>query len=165
MDKHSEQSIKNMISSPDKENTYVAACILRSENLNLAESKRRKLLESISLPDKFKNYSDICEEIKQKELTLEDFAFLPEQIRKKVWARAILEQIAIAVNGKWKAKWEDYNQSKWYPYFEKKGSGLVFLLSDVLLHTYFGGLVAFKDEKTSDFVAHTYPEIYEILSD
>lgn len=160
--KKEEESIRAMISSSDKGNSYLAACILRKNSFNFAQSTRVKLLSKISVEDRIKDYSDICDELAEKPLVIEDFAFLPEYQRKKALASAKLNQIAKLLNGKWQPNWTDTSENKWYPYFEFTGRGLVFHCS--YFHDLsFDGLVVFKDEQTATFVGKTFIQLYEDL--
>lgn len=159
-----QETIKSMINSPDHESRYMAVQILRNDSVYFTEKFKKTMLGKMSLEDRIRDYSDICEELIEKKLTLEDFIQFPEVLRKRLLACAKLDQIKRLVNGKWTADFKDPNQDKWYPYFEfRKGLGLVFLASHGPRGAFRGAVALFKDQETSDFVGTTFVDLYKDL--
>src|SRR5437868_9418950 len=154
---NTENSILKMISSSDKENSYLAACILRSKESGIDKKTTRKLLKKMPLTDRIRFYSDVCEELEEEQLTLDDFKSLPRYLRKKHLAYGKLLQVAKLLNGNWKPDYSDTSQEKWYPYFDyKQGRGLVF--SDSYGHPglFYGVAALYKSREMSDFAGKTF---------
>lgn len=119
---------------------------------NSLELELNKLKEEINKPDnlfsKINNYYDVCEHLKEG---IESCPY--KQIK----------QIEKLFNGSWKKDLTDINQKKWYPYFEIKSSGLVFVSSYGFSYCFFGQVAFFKDEETSNFVGKKFIDIYKRL--
>lgn len=111
-----------------------------------------------------KNYSDVCKELKLKELTTKDFDFLPKDQQEKALAFHQIKNIETLFNGDWKKDWNNRNQVKYYPYFENKVTGgWVFLSSSEYYYYSLGQVAFYKDKITSDFCGRTFIEIYKKL--
>lgn len=72
---------------------------------------------------KIKDYADIHISLQRELLREDDFRFLPEDQIKKMLAFHKIKNIEKLLNGNWKADFNDNNQRKWYPYFEKTSGG------------------------------------------
>jgi len=70
-----------------------------------------------------KNYADVHIKLERELLREDDFRFLPEDQIKKMLAFHKIKNIEKLLNGNWKADFNDTNQKKWYPYFEKTFGG------------------------------------------
>lgn len=117
-----------------------------------------------TLIDIIKTYSDVCKELNEKEYSIDDFLFLPEEYRSKMLAKIQIEQIAKLFNGNWIPDYSNNKELKYFPYFiYKAGSGWVYIGSicysvDTL------GSVVYKSEKISVFIGKQFLYIYrEIL--
>ena len=110
---------------------------------------------------KIKSYSEVCKKLKEKEFTLKDFSFMNIELRKKALAQAKIQQIEKLFNGGWVKNWLDRNQQKWFPYFNVTENGLVFHCSSFHCGYADGQVAFFKDEKTSNFIGKTFPDIYK----
>ncbi len=153
-----------MINSSDKENVYLAACLLRSPNNELSKSETKKALNQIPLEYRIKDYIDVCEELGEDQLSLDHFSHLPKHMREKSLAYAQLQQIVKLLNDKWKPDWNNTNEYKWYPWFRyNSGLGLAFDGSGCHVGVSVGGVAFFKDEVVSNFVGKTFIYIYEKL--
>ncbi len=158
-------TIENMIKSKDKDDVYLAACILRKDTVHFTEAKKTKYLKKISLFDRIKSYSDICDELKERELLLSDFSFLPEQDREKSLAYNKIQQIARLFNQGWVPDWSDTNQNKWYPYYEYKTSlGLGFCSSTYGFWSLDGLVAYYQTQEISDFVGKLFIDLYTIIN-
>ena len=62
--------------------------------------------------------------------TLPDVSMLREQNQKAVVANYKLDVIQEAINEDWKADWSNWNQRKYYPWFEQSSSGVGFSFGD-----------------------------------
>lgn len=106
-----------------------------------------------------KTYFAVCKELKEKELVLSNFSFLPKEYQEKALAQAQIQQIEKLFNGAWIKDWSNSNQRKYYPYYEFSNKGFSFGYS------YFDYSICqvawFKDEETSDFVGKTFISIYK----
>lgn len=69
-----------------------------------------------------KNYSEVCQKLHIRELTIEDFQVYRDH-SKKFFAFFRLKVIEKLFNGNWVADWNNSNQTKYYPYFYRDGSG------------------------------------------
>jgi len=106
-------------------------------------------------------YSDICKALKIKVLILKDFNYLPEWQRKKTFYFHQIQNLVKYFNGNWTPNWNDTNQQKHYPYFDKKSGGWVFYGSTYYYYLSDAVVGFYKDEKTSSFVGKTFEEIYK----
>ncbi len=154
-------NIKAMLASSDKDNLYMAVNILRIKNDKISI----KLLKKVSLFDRVRNYSDVCEELGIKELTEENFNFLPIEERQKQLGYHKITNIEKLFNGKWVKNWGNTSQNKYYPYFTKDDrSGYLVFDGSVSNGSFATGMVAvFKDEETSTFVGKLFIDIYNVL--
>lgn len=97
---------------------------------------------------KITTYKAVCKKLNEKEETCP---------YKKI------KQIEKLFNGSWIKDWKNKNQSKYYPYFEITGSGLVSFGSLYVGYCLHGQVAYFKDNQTSIFVGKTFIDIYEEL--
>lgn len=156
--------LKDMIKSKDKDSIYMAVVMSRNIEEFPNRSKVKKILDKVSLFDKIREYSDVCLELDEEELTIKDFKFLPKEQRVKALAFHQLKNIEKLFNGNWKVNLKSTRQQLWYPWFEKAGRGLVFYDSLYPSSDYFADGVAFyKDKETTDFVGKLFIDIYKKL--
>jgi len=150
-------ALKNMALSSDKESAYLAAIILRKESTE----KSKKLLYKIPLDSRIKDYSDIIDELKIKELTINDFGFLPENQRIKLFASHKIQNIVDVINEGWVPNFNDSTERKYYPYFIKKNGVWDFYRSDCHDGGYSNGRVGlYQTEEKSNFVGKKFLDIY-----
>lgn len=125
------------------------------EELELKISGLKELLNTpVDLFKSISNYSDVCEELGIKELTIENFN------SKKAFAFHKIENIQKLFNGDWLPDFNNSNRRKHYPYFEYKNSRLVFLASYSYGYYYYSQVAFYKDQKTSDFVGQVFEDVY-----
>lgn len=153
--------IELMIKSKDKDCIYMAYTILKNDSQGLIKNKN-KLLKQISLFDKIKNYSDVCFELGEEELTIDNFNFIKdEKIRLKTFRTYQIKNIEKLFGNGWIPDWNNVNENKYYPWFTISSFGLVGFsasASDVdHCHT---GVGFFKTREISDFVGRTFLNIY-----
>lgn len=111
----------------------------------------RKLVENIPKPKDLFNittYSEVCKELKEKEETCS---------YKKI------KQIEKLFNGSWKKDWNNFDQLKYYPYFNfKASSGMVGFCTSVSSYDgSYGPVAYYKDKVTSDHVGKNFWLIYK----
>lgn len=111
-----------------------------------------------------KNYSDVCRELCEPELTETTFHRIPMRYRKKVLAYSKLQQIQRLFNGEWVPNWSDSSEYKWYPYYNSTGPGLVFDGSGYRTSDFAAEVAFYKSREISDFVGRTFIDIYTELS-
>lgn len=135
------------------------------DKLKDLESEIEKLKDIINQPEdlfsKIRNYSDVCKELNEEELTECHFNFIKNKSQRlQTLAFNKIKQIQRLFNGDWEAKF-DGKQENWYPYFTGDGVGMVFYGSYDYCYGYSGGQVAFfKNREISDFVGKTFIDIY-----
>lgn len=133
------------------------------KDLELEMSKLKIIIEQPEdLFSKINNYSDVCKELNEQELTEKNYSFIKnKKDRLKQLAFGKLKQIERLFNGDWIAIFNG-SQQNWYPYFTPAGGSLVFCFSSYF-SDYCGGVGFFKDRKTSDFVGKGFIDIYREL--
>jgi hypothetical protein len=73
-----------------------------------------------------KTFEDACIKLDLNPVVLPDVLSIPEEFAKPVIAAYKLMIIYKAINNGWKPDWNNYNQSKYYPWFEVSSSGFGF---------------------------------------
>lgn len=129
------------------------------KELDTLETRKKELEKIIlrgdikSLMKKVKNFSDLCKEINEDEPTEGDFDHFPKHRRRKMYLQAKL-QIINEIFG-FKPDWNNRNQYKWRPWFEKQASGWCFRSS-----TYGYCSIAvvgfYETQEISDWVGRTF---------
>lgn len=74
-----------------------------------------------------RNYSDVCRVLGITELNIDDFYFIPEHKRASIFATHQLTNIVELFNLGWKPNFENHNEYKYLPYFQKQSGGWVFI--------------------------------------
>jgi len=67
-------------------------------------------------------------------------------------------------NGNWVKNWDDFNQKKYYPYFNFNPASFGsfgFFFSDYCYYCSCAVVAVYKDEKTSNYVGKTFYNIYK----
>jgi len=98
----------------------------KTKNINVNKSLSYDIKD---LFENVKNYSDVCNYLNIKELTLNDFEFLPEEQRLKTLSFHKIQNICKLFNGNWVLNWNNKSQNKYFPYFIKEVSGWQFYYS------------------------------------
>jgi hypothetical protein len=105
-------------------------------------------------------YKEVCKALGEKLITEESFSHLPVYMVNKAVAQAKIQQLEKFFNGDWIKDWNNSNQRKYYPWFEKRSGGWVFYGSDCG-ECRFSGVVGFyKDQPTSDHIGKNFMDIY-----
>lgn len=69
----------------------------------------------------------------------------------------ILEEV---FNQGWKPNWDDRNERKYYPYFQKTSSGWVFFDSIVFGTLSYGQVGFYKNKEIADFIGRNFLYLY-----
>jgi hypothetical protein len=113
-----------------------------------------------------KTFQDACAAIGVSPEAVPDFSAMPEDHRKSLEAFYKLRIIAQALNEGWKPDWSNYDQYKWFPWFDEKeaGSGLSFDGAD-LWHaaTFVGSRLCFKSKELCRYAAEQFADLYSDL--
>ncbi len=73
-----------------------------------------------------KTFEDACKKTGVDPNALPDLTMIPEDLRKPLIAAYKLMIIFLAINNGWKPDWGNYDQYKYYPWFEVLRSGFGF---------------------------------------
>jgi len=102
---------------------------------------------------------EVCKRLEEKELTIKDFSNFGDLALKMLTFHQIklLEKF---FNQGWTADFNNSNQYKWYPYFEKVSGGYRFCSSSYHVSFFYGFVALYKDQKTSDHIGRNFKDIY-----
>lgn len=150
-------NIKTLLKSDDKEAQYLAINMVRNDK-NLYEENKEEY-ESISLFDRVKNFSDVCKELNEKELTLDDFLQFGEDSA-KMFTCYKLKRIEKLFNGCWKVDLNNVNQVKYYPWFTAHG-GFGFYDSYGYSDDFSSEVAFYKSKEVSDYIGKTFLKEYK----
>jgi hypothetical protein len=102
-----------------------------------------------------------------RDKALPDYSGMPEKHQVALTAHADLIVVVEALNfvaneGKeWKPNWSNYNERKYYPYFDLE-NGLVFIRVDVWYSlTGASSRLCFKSRDLAEYAAKQFKELYE----
>lgn len=138
-----------------------------------ADDKTKKILTAIFGEETFsvnllsaKTFEDVCSIMAVNPDDIIPYKSPVNTFQKGINAFAVLTFIADAFNGDWKADWDNTNQKKWYPYFEKQSSGFRFYFSSYGYYyadTIVGSRLCYKDEETATHVGKIFISHYNEL--
>jgi hypothetical protein len=77
-----------------------------------------------------KSFEDACQKLGLDPTQLPNVTAYPEEFRKPIIAAFKLMVIYKAINNGWKPDWNNYNQGKYFPWYEVLSSGFGFSHSD-----------------------------------
>jgi hypothetical protein len=77
-----------------------------------------------------KSFTDACLKLGLDPASLPDVSSIPEEFRKPIIAGYKLMIVYKAINNGWKPDWSNYQQWKYYPWFEVLSSGFGFSGTD-----------------------------------
>ena len=78
----------------------------------------------MNIIERIKTFEDAMEATGRKEMP--DFSSFPEDMRKHFEALFKMVVIVEALNEGWKPDWDNYNEAKYYPWFEMSPSSFAF---------------------------------------
>ena len=117
-----------------------------------------------------KSFDDACKKL-GIEVNLPEVSALPEKHRKSVLAFFMLTIIIQAINDGWEPNWNDYNEWKYYAWFEVEasednpaGSGFSHSLYDYsFTRTRVGSRLCFKSSELAMYAGTQFEEEYKQL--
>lgn len=117
------------------------------------------------MEQKIKTFEDACK-ILDIPANLPDVSHFPAEDKKSQLALYKLSKIAKAINEGWVPDWRDYDQRKWYPWFEASPSGSGFSSSNYggwCTGTYCGSRLCFKSDDIAEYVGKQFIDLYNDL--
>lgn len=94
-----------------------------------------------------------------------EFTFFPESDRQAMIDHAKLIIIAKAINGDWVPDWTNWDQRKFYPWFElgsSSGVGFAYNVDgDRGTHSDAGSRLCFESREKAEFAGKTFTELYK----
>lgn len=117
---------------------------------------------------KIKTFAQACKVkgINPKELP--SVSMLPKRHQKAIIAFYMLTIIAEALNGDWKPNWNNWSQSKYYPYFTKNQSGFGFSRTYYdywITSTFVGSRLCFKSREIAEYAGTQFKKLYSDFLD
>jgi hypothetical protein len=112
---------------------------------------------------KIKTFEAACKVLKlDPAKVIPDFSEFPKEDQAAMIAHAKLIIVAKALNGDWKPNWQDYNQYKYYPWFEMDAPGFrLYTLVDFCQHSDVGSRLCFRDRETANYAGKTFIDLYQ----
>jgi hypothetical protein len=115
-----------------------------------------------------KTYDDACKATGRDPNVLPDVSPLPESDRDYLIAYYMLTVIAEALRGDWRPDWTDYDQGKYYPWFEveadkERPAGFGFSLThygSTYTSTYVGSRLCYPSAKIAMYAGEQFKELY-----
>jgi hypothetical protein len=116
---------------------------------------------------KIKSFADACKALKIK-TNLPDVSELAPKDRKSIIAHYKLTIIARALNAGWKPDWTNWNQYKYYPWFEykKTKSGFGFSYSHYgswFTVTFVGSRLCYSSRELAEYAGKIFESLYNDL--
>jgi len=119
----------------------------------------------MNITDKVKSFEDACQ-LLGIEPNVPEVSMLPENHQKAIVAHYKLVIIAEAINEGWKPNWDNWDERKYYPWFDLEGSssgaGFSFNVfvgwdsdSDV------GSRLCFKTWELAEYIGKTFIDLYK----
>ncbi|WP_407497460.1 hypothetical protein [Elizabethkingia meningoseptica] len=119
----------------------------------------------MNITDKVKSFEDACQ-LLGIEPNVPEVSMLPENHQKAIVAHYKLVIIAEAVNEGWKPNWDNWDERKYYPWFDLEGSssgagfscrgyGYWSTNSDV------GSRLCFKTWELAEYIGKTFIDLYK----
>ena len=118
------------------------------------------------MPIEIKTFEDACKvQNLDPSKVIPDFSFFPESDRKAMIAHAKLVIINKAIVGDWVPDWENYNEYKYYPWFEMgSSSGVGFAYVGCVgwcAVSYVGSRLCFQTREQAVYAAKQFEDLYK----
>ena len=109
-----------------------------------------------------KTFEDACAKLQlNPETVLPDLIGYPAQHQKAMLAHAKLVIIAEALNNGWKPDWNDFNESKYYPWFDME-NGFAFAACDYCSHlSLVGSRLCFVSADVATYAGEQFVDLYK----
>ena len=116
----------------------------------------------MSIIEKIKTFEDAMEATGRKEVP--DFSSFPEEMRKHFEALFKMVVIVEALNEGWKPDWDNYNEAKYYPWFDMSPSSFAFYASFCVFGSAYAGCgsrLALKSEQLANYCGKQFLELWK----
>lgn len=111
---------------------------------------------------KIKTFEAACKALKMDPVKLPDFSMLSQEEATAMTAHYKLVIIARAINEDWKPDWNDYDETKYYPWFEMSSSGFRFFgVNCVCTDSGVGSRLCFKSRDLAEYAGKTFKKLYK----
>ncbi|MCL1658766.1 hypothetical protein M2T79_19355 [Elizabethkingia miricola] len=119
----------------------------------------------MNITDKVKSFEDACQ-LLGIEPNVPEVSMLPENHKKAIVAHYKLVIIAEAVNEGWKPNWDNWDERKYYPWFDLEGSssGAGFSFDgydDWNSSSAVGSRLCFKNRDLAKYAGQQFESIYK----
>jgi len=119
----------------------------------------------MNITDKVKSFEDACQ-LLGIEPNVPEVSMLPENHKKAIVAHYKLVIIAEAVNEGWKPNWDNWDERKYYPWFDLEGSssGAGFSYYDYgvrVTTSSVGSRLCFKTWELAEYIGKTFIDLYK----
>lgn len=112
--------------------------------------------------DTIKTFEDACKATNTPE-QLPDMSSFPEEEREAILNYYKMRIIAKALNGDWKPNWSNWDERKWFPWFDLE-SGFAFSSTDyrcTITNTRVGSRLVFKTRELAEYAGKQFERIYK----
>lgn len=116
----------------------------------------------MSIIERIKTFEDAMEATGRKEVP--DFSSFPEDMRKHFEALFKMVVIVEALNEGWKPDWDNYNEYKYYPWFEMSPSFFAFHVSFcdyVIADAGSGSRLKLKSRELAKYCGEQFEDIWK----
>jgi hypothetical protein len=129
-------------------------------------TKAKKIKESSPEFDytTIKTFEDACKKVNTDPAKLPDVSGILEEFAKPIIAAYKLLIIYKAINNEWKPDWSNWDQYKYYPWFEVLSSGFGFSHSTYgydCTHTTVGSRLCFESEEKAKYAGNQFLQLYK----
>jgi hypothetical protein len=129
-------------------------------------TKAKKIKESSPEFDytTIKTFEDACKKVNTDPAKLPDVSGILEEFAKPIIAAYKLLIIYKAINNEWKPDWSNWDQYKYYPWFEVLSSGFGFSYSTygyVNARTGVGSRLCFESEEKAKYAGNQFLQLYK----
>ena len=116
----------------------------------------------MSIIEKIKTFEDAMNATGRKEMP--DFSSFPEDMRKHFEALFKMVVIVEALNEGWKPDWDNYDERKYYPWFEMSPSSFAFVVSVYVLgnaNAGSGSRLKLKSRELAEYCGKQFEDIWK----
>jgi hypothetical protein len=129
-------------------------------------TKAKKIKESSPEFDytTIKTFEDACKKVNTDPAKLPDVSGILEEFAKPIIAAYKLLIIYKAINNEWKPDWSNWDQYKYYPWFEVLSSGFGFSCSSYYYDdagTTVGSRLCFESEEKAKYAGNQFLQLYK----
>ena len=107
-----------------------------------------------------KSFDDACKAL-SIENTLPDFTGVPDKHRKALLSHYQLVIIAQALNERWEPNWDDYDEYKYYPYFNMQGGFSYYYYGSWITNTNASSRLCFRSREVAKYAGETFLELFK----